>query len=165
MKIMVFLQGTIIMHSTGVGVSRVERVKQSKQAEPAVLDYATYAPIGNAVEKLKEWESKGTEIVYLSSNDNQNYVDLDQQILEKYNFPTGEVFWRQNNQSYVQIVEEVMPDVLIEDDCESIGGEKEMIYPHINIELKAKIKSVVVKEFEGIDNLPDNYLKLNDELL
>jgi hypothetical protein len=43
---------------------------------------------------------------------------------------------------------------LIEDDCESIGGEKEMVYPYIKKELKSKIKSVIIKEFEGIDNLP-----------
>lgn len=48
-----------------------------------------------------------------------------------------------------------MPDVLIEDDCESIGGEKEMVYPHIKPELRTKIKSIVVEEFEGIDHLPD----------
>lgn len=47
----------------------------------------------------------------------------------------------------------MIPDILIEDDCESIGGEKEMVYPHIKDELKSKIKSIVVKEFEGIDHL------------
>ena len=54
-----------------------------------------------------------------------------------------------------------MPDFLIEDDCESIGGEKEMTITFIKPEIKEKIKSVVVKEFGGIDYLPDNL----DELL
>ena len=49
-----------------------------------------------------------------------------------------------------------MPDVLVEDDCESIGGEVEMTYPHIRPELKPRIKSVVVREFGGIDHLPDD---------
>ena len=53
------------------------------------------------------------------------------------------------------MVERVLPDTLIEDDCESIGGEKEMIYPNLKAKLKAKIISVVVKEFGGIDHLPD----------
>ena len=48
------------------------------------------------------------------------------------------------------------PDILIEDDCESIGGTAEMTYPHIREDLKPKIKSIVVKEFQGFDNLPDN---------
>ena len=49
---------------------------------------------------------------------------------------------------------------LIEDDCESIGGEIEMTYPYIKPELKNKIKSVVIKEFSGIDNLPNNIQEL-----
>jgi len=53
-----------------------------------------------------------------------------------------------------------MPDILIEDDCESIGGESEMIYPHIREDLKQKIKSIVVKEFQGIDHLPDSLTAL-----
>ena len=48
-----------------------------------------------------------------------------------------------------------MPDLIIEDDCESIGGSSEMTYTYLKTELKAKIKLIVVKEFEGIDHLPD----------
>ena len=47
-----------------------------------------------------------------------------------------------------------MPDVLIEDDCESIGGTKEMTYPNMSNVAKQKIHSIVIKEFEGINNLP-----------
>ena len=50
-------------------------------------------------------------------------------------------------EEYKDVAERVMPDVLIEDDCESIGGEIEMSYPHIKDELRARIRSVVVKEF------------------
>ncbi|OGD56370.1 hypothetical protein A3E73_00070 [Candidatus Beckwithbacteria bacterium RIFCSPHIGHO2_12_FULL_47_17] len=42
-----------------------------------------------------------------------------------------------------------------------IGGEAEMTYPHIREDLKPKIKSIVVKEFQGIDHLPE---KLQDLL-
>lgn len=31
-----------------------------------------------------------------------------------------------------------------------------MTYPHIREDLKPKIKSIVVKEFQGIDHLPEN---------
>jgi hypothetical protein len=54
------------------------------------------------------------------------------------------------------VAEKVMPDVIVEDNCESIGGETEMTYPGIKPELKSKVKSVVVKEFGGIDRLPDD---------
>ena len=54
-----------------------------------------------------------------------------------------------------------MPDLLIEDDCKSIGGEAEMIYPHIDPGKKKFIHSIVVREFSGIDHLPDDL----DELI
>lgn len=57
---------------------------------------------------------------------------------------------------YKDVAERVRPDVLVEDDCERIGGEVQMTYPHIRAELKARIVSIVVKEFGGIDHLPDN---------
>ena len=57
---------------------------------------------------------------------------------------------------YHDVAESVLPDLLIEDDCESIGGEREMAYPHLRPEFKAKIKSIAVKEFGGIDHLPDD---------
>ena len=47
-----------------------------------------------------------------------------------------------------------MPDVLIEDDCESIGGEKEMTYTNIREDLKFMTAHISVKEFGGIDHLP-----------
>ncbi len=53
-----------------------------------------------------------------------------------------------------------MPDVLIEDDCESIGGAGEMVITHVKPEIKTKIKSFAVKEFEGIDHLPDKVFEL-----
>lgn len=54
-----------------------------------------------------------------------------------------------------------MPDIFIEDDCESIGGEVEMTYPYINPEIQKKIHSIIVKEFEGIDHLPSSIVELN----
>ncbi|MFH0780318.1 MAG: hypothetical protein V1928_05745, partial [Parcubacteria group bacterium] len=43
-------------------------------------------------------------------------------------------------------------DILIEDDCQSIGAE-EIIAPKLDTELK--IHSIIVPEFGGIDQLPD----------
>lgn len=130
------------------------------KSENSVLDYANYIPVGNAVEKLKKWRSRGAEILYLSFHENQEDIEKDRLVLEKYGFPKSEILWRQNGESYADIAEKIMPDVLIEDDCESIGGEKEMTYTNIKPELKSKIKQIIVKEFEGIDHLQDNITKL-----
>lgn len=156
MKIAIFLHGTTIMHKNARGQSREERVRQSIEREAPVLDYGSYVPVGNAVEKLKKWDEQGAKIIYLSSHDTNEDVEKDKSVLMRYGFPEGEVFFRQHGEEYKDIAERIMPDVLIEDDCESIGGEKEMVYPHIKPQLKDKIKSIIVKEFEGIDNLSDD---------
>lgn len=65
------------------------------------------------------------------------------------------LYFRYPGEDYKDVAEKLMPDIIVEDDCESIGGEIEMTYPHIRADLKKKIKSVVVKEFGGIDYLPD----------
>ena len=44
--------------------------------------------------------------------------------------------------------------MLVEDDCESIGGGKKMVYLNIKPEVRTRIKSIAVKEFGGIDHLP-----------
>lgn len=160
MKILIFLHGTAIMHKNAVGRSREERVKQSIEREESVLDYVLYVPVGNAVQKLKQWEAQGASITYLSSHTDLKDIEKDKFVLKQYDFPVGEVFFRQVGESYADVAEKIMPDILIEDDCESIGGEAEMTYPHIKPELKGRIKPVVVKEFQGIDHLPDNPAKL-----
>lgn len=156
MKIMLFLQGTLIMHRSGAGVSREGRVSQVVKDEQSVQDYASYVPVGNSVEKLREWKRQGAEILYLSSHRTIKDVDKDRGILERYGFPDGEVLFCKKGERYKDLAERVVPDVLIEDDCESIGGEMEMVFPHIRQEIKNRVKSIVVREFEGIDHLPDS---------
>ncbi len=49
--------------------------------------------------------------------------------------------------------------------CESIGGQTEMVYPHIQPELQQRIVSIIVKEFEGIDYLPDAITDLQGRVI
>ena len=156
MKILVFLHGTLIMHKNGDGKTREERVRQVLDKDLSVFDYISYVPVGNAVKKLKFWQTQGAEILYLSSHETAEDVEKDKSVLEKYKFPKGQIFYRQNGESYKDIAEKITPDILIEDDCESIGGTKEMTITFVRPEIKKMIKSVVVKEFGGIDHLPDS---------
>ena len=182
MKILVFTEGTILMHASAKDVSREERVKQSKRAgiqreernlayntnatpssvEPgSVYDFKNQIPVGNPVSKLTNWKKQGAIIYYLTSRRIKDEIQAIQNVLKNYHFPDYQnLYFRQRGEDYKDVAERLMPDIIIEDDCESIGGEKEMIYPHISLELKKKIKSIVVKEFEGIDNLPDEVIKL-----
>jgi hypothetical protein len=160
MKIMVFLHGTAIMHRNALGHTRLERVQQVLDQDESIYDFASYVPVDNVVRKLRAWKEQGTEIVYLSSQRRLEDVEKDKQVLEVYGFPEGLVFFRSGGEEYKDVAERALPDVLIEDDCESIGGEKEMTYPNIRPELKAKIKSIVIKEFGGLDHLLDKVAAL-----
>lgn len=70
--------------------------------------------------------------------------------------PKGPIYHREKGEEYRDVAEKVLPDMIVEDDCTSIGGEKEMTYPHIRPEIKQRIRSIVVKEGFGIDHLPDD---------
>ncbi len=148
------------MHRNAVGETREERVRQSSNREESVLDYESYVPIGDVVEKLNNWKQQGAELIYLSSHEVEIDVEKDRSVLRKYNFPKGEVLFRKGGESYKGIAERIIPDILVEDDCESIGGKKEMTITFVKPEIKQKIKSIVVKEFQGIDHLPNNLSSL-----
>jgi hypothetical protein len=155
MRILVFLHGTTIMHQAALDQIREERVEQVKRRDPSVRDYATYVPVGNAVAKLAGWQRQGAELCYLSSHRSQTDVAKDAAVLERFGFPPGQVLFRQPGETYADAARRAMPDVLIEDDCASIGGEIEMTYPHLRREEQERITGIVVREFEGIDHLPD----------
>jgi hypothetical protein len=126
-----------------------------QEGEPSVRDFSSYIPVGNVVEKLRGWAAQGAQILYLSSHKSPEHVEKDRAVLNAYRFPDGPVFCREAGQTYADVVARILPDILIEDDCESIGGEVEMTYPHLSADAKRRVKSIVVKEFGGIDHLPD----------
>ena len=161
-KILVFLHGTSIMHRNAKGLAREEAIKQVTEGDESINDYASYIPVGNAAEKLHRWKGQGARICYLSSHKNAEDVEKDKFVLKKYTFPDGQIYYRRNIEEYKDVVERIrpLPDAIVEDDCESIGVKVEMVYPNLRQELKSKIKSIVVKEFGGIDYLPDQISEL-----
>ena len=132
MNILVFTEGTVLMHALAKGVSREERVRQSQniitrlRATPgSVRDLESYIPVGNAIEKLKSWKQQGAKIVYLTSRRIKSEIEAIKKVLSKNNFPNWQnLYFRKRRENYKDIAERLTPDVLIEDDCESIGGEK-----------------------------------------
>ncbi|MBN2353663.1 MAG: hypothetical protein JXD23_13910 [Spirochaetales bacterium] len=160
MKIMIFTEGTIIMHKSGVGQSREQRVRQVKDGDPSIHDYRSYVPIGDAVTKLLQWKNQGAGIVYLTSRRDEQEVSDIQSVLRRWGFPHGELAHRRAGEEYKDVVVRIPPDVLIEDDCESIGGAEEMTVTHMNPLLKANIISLPVREFGGIDHLENHIFKI-----
>ena len=164
MKILVFLQGTTLMQRDAVGVpweGQARRVAQG--TDDSVGDSESYIPVGKAVEKLMKWRNQGAEILYLASHRDPKDVEKDRLVLAKYGFPLGPVLYRSNeSESYASIAEKVLPDLIVEDDCLSIGGEPEMTYPNMSDDAKRRVKSIVVREHGGIDHLPDELSMLRN---
>ncbi len=137
----------------------VELVRNIRQ--PPTREYfALSVPIGNCVRKIEAWKRQGASIVYLTSRRKPEEVMVIRNVLARFHFPDGELLFRTGDETYGDVAERALPDIVVEDDCESIGGEVEMTYPHVKPELKARIKSIVVKEFGGIDHLPDSVSEL-----
>lgn len=172
-----FTEGTVLTHKRWVGLPREEIVKHvkgwsnlsteefeefRKSGEvPGLAYFADSFPIGSAMRKITAWKNQGATILYLTSRRTPEEVQIIRDVLKKYHFPDGELLFREAGEEYKDVAERVLPDIIVEDDCESIGGEEEMTYPRIKTILKARIKSIVVKEFGGIDHLPDDLSSLS----
>lgn len=157
MKVLTFTEGTLIMHKNAIGRKREDIVKQVRDGRDSSLcEWKTYVPIGNAAKKLQTWKRQGVEVLYLTSRTKSTEIEAIKCVLKKHNFPDGKLLFRRKGEKYQNVIERIMPDVIVEDDCESIGGEDEMTYTHLKPELKKKIKSIVVQEFDGIDQLSDS---------
>ena len=143
------------MHKNAVGHTRDEIVKQVEAKEKSVHDYESYVPVGNAVKKLQNWKKDGAEILYLTSRRKSKEIKQIKNVLKKHNFPNDQLLFRRKNGEYKDVAERIIPDILVEDDCESIGGIDEMTITHVKTEIKKKIQSIPIKEFGGIDHLLD----------
>ena len=127
------------------------------------FNHASYVPIGTSSEKTFDWYKQGADIIYLTSRKRKIQVVTIADILGRNNFAPGILISREGNEMYKDIVESVKPDILIEDDCRSIGGKWQMCITYVKPEIKRKIKSIVVKEFQGIDHLPKMAIDLQSE--
>jgi hypothetical protein len=173
---LIFTEGTILTNRRWTAIPREDVVKQVKAwsdlskeeldklrkegLAPSPEYFKASVPIGNSVKKIHAWKNQGATIVYLTSRRKTEEIHIIQDILRKYQFPEGELLFRREGEEYRDVAEKALPNIIVEDDCESIGGEEEMTYPGIKPDLKATVKSIVVKEFGGIDHLPNDVAEL-----
>ncbi|MEM3186086.1 MAG: hypothetical protein QXQ39_05320 [Conexivisphaerales archaeon] len=141
MKILVFTEGTIVDDR---------------------MQTARWNLFGNAAAKLRAWQRCGATIVYLTSKKTSENIEKVRTALKDGGAPMAELFFRIGDEDYGQVASRIAPDVIVEDDCKSIGGEIEMTSPKLPTELRAKVKQIVVPEFGGIDHLPDDPSELID---
>jgi len=116
--------------------------------------------LGNASAKLKSWNGQGAQIMYLTSKRTEDEIEAVRRTLKTNGFPKGRLYYRNKGEEYKDVAENALPDVIVESDCAGIGGEREMTYPHIRPDIRRRIVSVVVREFEGIDHLPESLQNL-----
>lgn len=81
-------------------------------------------------------------------------------ILEDAGLGGNHLYYRGRDEDYHHVAERLNPDVLIEDDCRSIGGSCHWVITHVTPVLKDRITSIVVPEFGGIDHLPNKLKEL-----
>ena len=144
LKVLIFTEGTII------GPAKLSDWFNHKK----------YIPLKNSVEKIKAWENQGAEIYYLTSRKNLKEVNQIKNILVNYGFPGKGLYYRARKEKYKDIVEVLIPRIIIEDDCKSIGGKWQMTITYVREDIKNRIKSIVVKEFEGIEHLSNDINEL-----
>lgn len=111
-----------------------------------------YKPIGNAVEIVNTLYEKGYEI-YLCSYVRNTRYNFIKSIVDFYGMKYTEILCRNKGETYREIVERLKPNILIEDDCKSIGGLKACCITGVKDEIKKEIQSIIVPEFAGIDNV------------
>jgi hypothetical protein len=154
MKILVFTEGTLFIHQEWLGLSSQQMTEKVKAGE--IPGYESLVPIGNAPDKLRAWENQGLQIVYLTSRRDPAEVAQVRDALHRFGFPPGELQYRLPGENYQDAAVRILPDVIVEDDCASIGGGAEMVYPRLPEEIKAHIRLVMVPEFCGVEDLPDD---------
>ena len=155
-----FLHGTAIMHAGAAGVERRERVRQVRQRHPSVQDFASYVPTPGAAEKLAGWERHGAILIYLSSHRRPDDIRADESVIRRHGFPAGPVHGRREGEDYGPLVERLGLDVLVEDDCESIGGAAHMCAAQLSTSGRQSVRCVVLPEFSGLAGLPEDPAEL-----
>ncbi len=143
-RIMIFTEGTVLKPRSFFGF----------------FDQQSYIPVKNCIDKIRNWEAQGAEIVYLSSRRKKSLMEKTRDKLIDHGFPGTYIHYRSKNEKYRDVVETVRPDVLIEDDCRSLGGAWQTAINKVDKRIKENITSIIVREFKGIDHLPDDPAQL-----
>lgn len=136
MRIMIFIEGTTFY------------------TKPLLFLFTKYGykPIGNAVQSVNALYDEGHEI-YLCSYVRKSRYGFIRSVVNFYGMKYTKILCRDKGEAYSEIVERLKPDVLIEDDCKSIGGLKACCITDVKKEIKRDIQSIIVPEFSGIDNV------------
>ena len=119
-------------------------------------DFASYVPTPGTAGKLTAWQQHGASIVYLSSHRRQDDIRADESVIRRHGFPAGPVYGRQQGEDYWPLVERLRLDVIVEDDCENIGGAAQTCADQLSPGSRQSTHCIVLPEFSGLADLPDD---------
>jgi len=152
-KILVFIEG-VIMYPWAFNSHTQKEIVSQINANPKIVEKReSYIPIKSSVNMLKAWSYQGATIRYVTAATNKGAVAEVLSRLELWDFPKGKLYFREKKELYNHVVERVGCDVLIESDRQYTGGAKEMAYPYLSEKRKKIVKSIVAKEYAGIDDI------------
>jgi hypothetical protein len=80
-----------------------------------------YVTINLCAEKIRRWYAQGARIAYLTSRRRPDDVTAIAKILTDAGLPGSALYYRGNREEYHHIAENLIPDVLIEDDCAALA--------------------------------------------
>ena len=109
-----------------------------------------YTPIGGAVQKINSWHGQYTVVLCTYRRMRTGLV---RRALRQYGVQYDVLEHRRRGEQYADVVLRVHPDILVEDDCRSIGGAAEMCVTKLPPQERDRIRSIVVPEFRGIDGV------------
>jgi hypothetical protein len=119
------------------------------------LNIGKYVPIKHAINKIAKWSEQGANIIYLTSRSKREEVDEVRMILLNNGFLGSYLYYREKDEEYKDIAEAIIPNILIEDNCRSIGGKRHLTITHVDKSIKSRIRSIVIEEIKGVDHLSD----------
>ena len=129
-------------------------VSRVRAGHPTIGDYAAYVPVDGAVAKLHRWQDAGAQIDYLSSHRNPDDVALDAFVLREHGFPMGRAVAARLARVMATWPGARRPTSSSKTTARALGADQ-ITYPQIPPDVRARIKSIVVPEFGGLDHLPN----------
>jgi len=67
-KVLVFLQGTVLVESNVVGSTREESVRKFRERAVKKGSLGELIPIGHSPAKIASWKNRGSEIIYMTAS-------------------------------------------------------------------------------------------------
>ena len=117
-----------------------------------IIFNADNKPIGNAVRKINTWIEAGVDVQYLTKR--HGFMDLKalKDSCKSNGLNTEHIHARLGDMSFVKMVEDIKPTVLIE--TKDSSGKEKSVSERLGAD--SKVKSIILEAGAGLSILDDN---------